>query len=283
MSYVQTTDKRRRNRVVEHIGATAVTWGNRAPAPRAHYVYVGRMRLLQRDMEILEGIAAFGAMTTGQVRELFFDGLKSRTSCQVVLKRLVDNGALTRVHVNLPSTEKGGSPSGCYSIGRATWRTFYPGTSYKPIRDQYKLMHTLFVVEVFIAIKRLERTGALKVEDVAVESDAWASVGGHEVHPDIDLRIDAINRGEPLALWVEVDRSNEYERQIQDKIHRYIGAYQSEDYQADPHRVVFVARGEDRVKTLKRYIRKVSDLPRGLFVVFTLDDFVEMLGRERPS
>lgn len=283
MSYGQTPSQPRAKSVVETMGSTAVTWGNMPAGPRAHYVYRDGVRLWQRDMELLEGIASFGAMTTGQVRELYFHELKSRTSCQNVLTRLVKNGALSRVHVNMPDNPKGGSPTGCYQIGKTTWKTMYGTTPYKPLRDQYKLMHTLFVVEVFIAIKRQERAGTLKVEDVAVESDAWASVGGHEVHPDIDLRIDAINRGEPLSLWVEVDRSNEYERQIQDKIHRYIGAYQSEDYQTDPHRVVFVARGEDRVKTLKRYIRKVSDLPRGLFAVFTLDEFVEMLGRERSS
>lgn len=282
MSYAQTPPDPRLNSAVGGMGRTALTWVNLPAGPRA-YRYVRGVKLWERDLSILEGVASFGAMTTGQIRELYFHGLKSPTSCKVVLRRLVENGALSRVHVNMPENVRGGSPTGCYQIGKTTWKSMYGNTSYKPIRDQYKLMHTLFVVEVFLAIKRLERTGALKVEDVAVESDAWASMGGHEVHPDIDLRINAINRGEPLALWVEVDRSNEYERQIQDKIHRYIGAYQSEDYQADPHRVVFVARGEDRVKTLKRYIRKVSDLPRGLFVVFTLDDFVEMLGRERSS
>lgn len=282
MSYAQTQPEHRLKAAVGGMGRMALTRANLPAGPRA-YLYVRGVRLWERDMAILEGVASFGAMTTGQIRELYFHGLKSPTSCKVVLRRLVDNGALSRVHVNMPDNPKGGSPTGCYQIGKTSWRTMYGNTPYKPMRDQYKLMHTLFVVEVFISIKRLERAGALKVEDVAVESDAWANVGGHDVHPDIDLRIDAISRGEPLALWVEADRSNEYERQIQDKIHRYIGAHQSEDFERDPHRVVFVARGEDRVKALKRYIRKVPDLPRGLFVVFTLDDFVEMLGRERGA
>lgn len=279
MSYVQTQGKPRPIGVVEHIGSMALTSVNTLPAAPAHYVYIGDVRLWLRDMQLLEGVASFGAMTTGQIRELYFDGLKSRTSCQVVLKRLVDNGALDRVHIHLPSSSRGGSPTGCYKIGRATWNTFYPNMTYKNFRDPWKLMHTLFMVDTFVELKRMERAGVIAIKEVDVESKAWTKGLLDNPHPDLQLRLDAIARGESMRLLLEVDRSNEYEAEIQRKAERYIAALAAGAYGSDKPRVVFIVLDQMRVDTLKRYLRGIRDRPSGLFVVYTLADFVEMLGR----
>lgn len=276
MSYASTQTEPSRNRAREAMGATAVTSAYALDPRPAHYVYRDGVKLYSRDKDILDGVGSYGAMTTAQIAEIYFDGLKSKTSWQNVLSRLVRNGALARVFVNLPDKPQGGSPTGCYQIGRKSWKSIYPGTPFREVRDQYKLMHTLMMVDTYIEVLRLSRAGFFEIEHHEVEAEAWRPYDGGETHPDISLILDLVRRKRYMNMYLEVDRSREFEYQIQQKVRRFVSA--ASERKSYPRVVFVVERGKDkRVRALRRYIAGVDGVPDGMFYVFTIDDFREQL------
>jgi hypothetical protein len=247
------------------------------PAPAAaQHVYFGGMRLLPRDRALMVGVATFGSLTTSQIDTLFFNDLKSRTPCTRALKRLTEQGMLARVPIRLPSNERGGSPMGCYQIGPNAWPSFY-ATRYRPIRDQMKLMHTLLVADVYIATRQAERSGWLDIIEAHIEADAWCTVAGVELRPDMLLDVGLREKRERRTVWLEIDRGGERQKQIAEKIERYIYAYHSGQYAGDVFpEVLFLATDAERVKELRQIVSR-SDAPDGLITVERLDSFPQVL------
>lgn len=209
------------------IAKRALTREAQNPAGATQYQYLLGMKLLRRDADILAGVAENGALTTSQIQTLYFDGLKSRTSCDTVLRRLVADGQLSKVPIRLPLNDRG-APMGCYQLGKNAWRYFY-GTRYRDLRDQFKLMHTLASADVYVAVKQAERAGMVKTLDHATEPDTWVTLGGSEIRPDRYFDLVLQGTSERVVQWIEVDMGTERGRKIPDKLAAYKRAYECAD------------------------------------------------------
>lgn len=253
--------------------------GDALPPAAVKYLYLDGMELLLRDADIMRAVARFGSLTTSQIEEMFFLDLKSRTPVTRALKRLTDQGMLARVSVRLPSNRTGGSPMGCFQIGRTSWSSFNTGR-YRPVRDQMKLMHTLSVADTYIAIKKAERERWLDVLKVGIDQhDAWVMVAGADLRPDLYVELGLREKRERVVLWIEVDMGSERQKQILEKVDRYKYALEhSAEYPLDVFpSVLFLACDEARADELRTILRRAPQTPEGFISVALLASFPQLL------
>ena len=266
------------NPVASTMAKLALTCVDQRPAPATQYQYLSGMKLLRRDADVLTGVAGFGALTTAQVRALYFHELKSDSPCTTALRRLVAAGMLAKVTIRFPLKDRG-APMSCFQIGPNGWKSFY-STRFTPIRDQMKLMHTLAVADVYIATKQQERAGEIDILDYATEPDSWLMLGGNDLRPDLYLDLGLRKRGERVVHWIEVDLSTERRRHIGEKLERYRRAYgASAEFKGDQYpQVIFLATTPERVRELRTAVTQTR-LPDGMVEVHTLEDYPQFLLR----
>lgn len=256
-----------------------VTRENAPATIKAYSCYASAMQLLSRDNAILSFVARFGQATTAQLREVFFYDKAAKSSCTDVLRRLRTQGMLSNVYVRLSRESKGGSPMGCYQIGPEAWKLYYPGSSYKAVRNQAKLAHTLAVTDMYVQALRAEREGLLTISSYAVEEDAWISVGGANLHPDLHLELYLPLTNEDYPVWVEVDRDSEGTADILRKLRRYLLALEHSaeyPYERFPS-VLFLVEHSYRYEAIARLLRRVPEAPEGFFSVELMENFPKAL------
>jgi len=250
------------------------------------YLYIGGVRVGERTSRMVNGIADFGHMRTDQIVELYYPTSKSPSTWHGRLSRLIELGTLSKVPYRLQDSPRGGSPMGCYQIGKTSWRTFYGDTKYEAVKDQHKLEHTLFNVDIYILAKRLERQGLLTFIEASVEEPITAA--GVIVKADQFWHLNLLRRSETGYFWIEADTDNENKSKIQTKIHNYVHLLNSGEYvitDDDGHErfpeVIFVVKdGEGataRVRELKRWIAEIENVPEWLFTVVTYSDLPQLL------
>ncbi|QOH56221.1 hypothetical protein C6Y44_09795 [Rhodococcus rhodochrous] len=266
----------------DHTLITPLTRADMGAAAQAKYLYFGYMELLHRDAEVMRHVARFGALTTAQIRALLFHDKKSETSCTRSLRRLREAGILASVSVRLPSNSRGGSPMGCYQIGRAAWKSFYT-RPYKVMGNPLKLHHTLAVADAYIALKQAERAGAFKISHYRTEPDTWLDIAGVELRPDLYVDLIDENAEAPMRrlYWLEVDQHSEGRDDIAKKVEAYKHAYLHGGMKSFPQ-VVFVGKDDDTVADLRRWIRPLTrdvETYGDLFVVASQANFMDQLMR----
>lgn len=275
MTDVATRIKPAGNQQASGMAAPGVTSGDAALAPATKYQYLWGMKLLQRDVNLVRGVAEFGSMTTDQIFALYFYGM-ARTTCTRRLNILVENGTLSKVPVRL-SLRDTGAPLGCFQIGKNSWRSFYT-SNYRQVRDQMKLVHTLAIVDTFVAIKQAERAGQIDILNYAVEYEAWINLAGSDIRPDMFVDLGLVERKERVVQWVEVDNSSERYKHIKEKLDRYRHAYNHSDkYPLDIFpQVVFLANTAERARELRQMVGRES-MPDGFVVVELLESYPQPL------
>lgn len=263
---------------VPHRGtpATALTRGYEPRAPAAKYLYFGSMKLLPRDVQILKLVGRFGQLIGTHVDALVFPNHTADRPSRRSLKRLTEEGLLARVPGRVPGGELGGSPAHVYQVGPEGWRLYWSG-KYRPMRAVN--LHTLAIADAYVAAKREEQAGLLKVLYYATEPDSWICDDGIDVRPDIFLDIGIISTGRRRLTWLEVDLGTERQKQILEKVERYIYAYHHQDklpLDAAPA-VTFLTLDDERTRELTRMLRGVRDAPEGLFSVHHAREFPQVL------
>ncbi|MFC7785666.1 hypothetical protein ACFQWC_14320 [Rossellomorea sp. GCM10028870] len=158
------------------------------------------MSLTKRDKAIIADLKRFSVMDRDSIAEIHFAGLKNPTySANNVLLRLLRDGHIQRSTAFSPYV--------------------YFGEESKIKKNSQKIGHFLAILEVY---KEMRKLGPLEVFRVEPK---YGSKGG--VEPDIFCRF----RSTPF--FVEVQNSIYSQKQMADKMDRYIDLYNS-DILADP-------------------------------------------------
>jgi hypothetical protein len=202
--------------------------------------------LTDRDLAILHRLAEHEPLTTGELRLLFFDGLRT---CQSRLKLLDDGGLLCRVYPARSS--RGGkseplwflTPHGRHTIGAPSRRP--PGLS---IPD---LEHRRGVARFFLALveRSLDRNGE-GLYTWYGETRAAAGVGSGPVRPDGYGRY-LLPDGE-LTFYLELDRGTEPARRVAAKLTAYHRAL-ANDPEPRYANVLLVCHSNRRLANLARH------------------------------
>jgi hypothetical protein len=266
------------NPVASAIAKLALTCVNQRPAAATQYQYLSGMKLLRRDADILTGVAAFGALTTAQVRALYFHELKSDSPCTTALRRLVAAGMLAKVTIRFPLKDRG-APMSCFQIGPNGWKSFY-SKRFTPIRDQMKLMHTLAVADAHIATVQLERAGEIEILEYANEPDTWIELGGSELRPDMYHDLHLIKAKQRVVYWIEVEESRKSQPKLIKKLHAYKRAERdSGRYPGDKFpQVMVLATTPERLRDIRSALKKAK-MPDGYVEVHMLESYPQFLLR----
>ncbi|HEX3781432.1 MAG TPA: replication-relaxation family protein [Pseudonocardiaceae bacterium] len=207
--------------------------------------------LPNRDRAVIELVAKFRQMTSGQIRDSLFAGLASATPVDRTLKRLVEQKHLSRLK-RLVGGDQGGSGQFVYQLGRAGWKLLdKPGSYWVPRAVN---LHTLAIADCYAAFKRAEQDGQLEVIQFTTEPECHQAVGNVLLTPDAYVEVG--NRTEQVkhSYWLEVDRGTEHLEVIQEKCERYYRAYGmwQEDYFP---LVLFVVPDEHRQSAVERVVQ----------------------------
>ncbi|MEV0360106.1 replication-relaxation family protein [Nocardia sp. NPDC050697] len=241
------------------------------------------MIISPRDDRILRQVLRFGQLGAGHIRELEFYGLKSDTSADNVLKRLVGNGLLARVERRSFGGYRGGSGQYIYQLGVKGYRYL----DRMDARHNYRVQkrHMLGLADVYVSMVRASRTGELEIKTALVEEEATIDVDGVTVIPDLYARLWVAARQRAIQLYIEVDmgssadQSSESPDKIRDKLKRYYYASTHWDEPTFPL-VLFLAIDAERASTLRHIISKAPEHVRPLFRVETMESFPQLLWSE---
>lgn len=257
------------------IGRTALTWGDQPARAAVQLLRFGSMQLLARDHRVLTYVARFKQLTTPQVNTLVFHENRSITPCKTALQRLVRAGLLEHVEQRHPGGRLGGSSVNVFQLGKQGWPLFNTG------RRKFSRViqpHALVVADVYIAALVASRDGWLDILEWQVESDAWVNVAGADIRPDLYLDLGQREKRQRHRLNIEVDLGGERQKQIVEKLERYIYASQhhSEYPDGQMRQVLFLTDTDERLGELKRIVKR-SNAPDGLIMVEKVENFPAML------
>jgi hypothetical protein len=198
---------------------------------------------VDRDLQVVQLVARFEAMTASQISGVLFAANASPTPCKRVLRRLLKQKYLALYKWRV-TTNRAGSASRVFQLGSYGWRYIGYESAYKRLEAFDR--HKLAIADFYVALVALERVGLVEVLEVETEPNNWERVGHTELRPDLYARIcSRADRG-ISRYWFEVDLGSEHERQIKAKCHRYRVAWENADpsnpkWQTFP-RVVWVAQ-----------------------------------------
>lgn len=234
------------------------------------------MLVTVRDAEIIKLVSRFGMLPSGIIRELIFPESLSPTSCDRALKRLVEKKYLARVERRLIGGNGAGSGQYIYRLGTQGRRIAQTQGNYSRLSD---IHHTIAIAEAFIGVKRHERDGLLEVVGYATEPDSWATVAGAELRPDMHLEMAIPSKRMNVTFFVEVDLGTERQKQLKEKMSKYIHAWQHSD-ESDLETfpvVLFLVPDEERVKEVQWLIDREDEEFRDLFMVKVQETFPQFL------
>lgn len=209
------------------------------------------------------------------IRELIFFENKSDTPCDRALKTLVELNYLARVVRRPNGGTRGGSEQYIYRLG-TQGRKIASSNGYSRLSD---IHHTIAIAQTFLSVKRLEREGLLEVVGYATEPDSWATVAGAELRPDLHIELSIPSKRVNVTFFVEVDLGTERQKQLKEKMSRYIHAWQHSD-ESDLETfpvVLFLVPNEERLKEIQWLIGREDEEVRDLFMVRIQDTFPQFL------
>lgn len=277
MNYVPTHSQLPDKPLHRHIGRTALTSVKSPANAAAQWLHLGSMKLLERDYRILRLVARFGQLTTAQVRMLVFRENLSDTPCETALRRLVRADLLELVEQPHPGGRRGGRAVNVFQLGKEGWKVFFDG------RRRFSRVinaHSLAIADAYVALRTAEHDGWLSVISYATEPDSHLVVAGADLRPDLYVEVGLVERGERLALWLEIDLGTERQKQIIEKIERYVYADQRADeagLDLFPQSVVFLGIDRERVSDVRRMAKRVKNVPDDYVQVELIGDFPRSL------
>lgn len=238
------------------------------------------MIISPRDGRIVRLAGRFGQVSTNQIRMLEFSQNKAKSRTNDVLARLVQSGLLRKVEPRRTvGGWAGGSGQYVYQVGAKGWQYLRRDGKYSPMRSID--MHGLAIVDTYVTTVGLERSGAIRINEVLSEPECHQIVAGVLITPDLYINADLLATQTRRRVWVEVDMGTERRKQITDKLARYRHAYRAwaDERPGQPFpRVVFVAIDEERERELRTIISEMPESGRKLFGVCQGESFVQVWG-----
>lgn len=262
------------NALRRYTGRTGLTRGDKPPPRAVQWITLHHMRLVARQWRVLNQIRHFQQLRTSQIYRLEFHDT-TRTPCDRTLKRLRDLGLIEVVRERLPGGDRGGSSEHVLQLSAAGYKHF-PGD--KARRNTTIRYHALVVADVYIAALEASRDGWLDIKEHAVEADAWVNVAGADIRPDLFLDLGQREARKRYRLNIEVDLGGERQKQIVEKLERYVYAAQhaAEYPDSQARQVLFLTDTEERLSDLKRIVRRFN-APDGLVMIAKVESFPSML------
>lgn len=230
---------------------TPLTSGDAAHAAVVSDVSSLPMRIDPPDYAVLWWVSRFKQLRTDQIATLVFPHVKSRTSYDRVLKQLIATNQLELIPTGVTNTN-------VYQLGANGWGQFNTGRRKTWTTPNY---HALTIADVFIAIQQTN----VEVVEWQTEPDCHRVINNIKLEPDLYVVIKDDPNQPPLHLWLEIDLGGERQRQLTDKIERYIWAHNDPETPAIP-RIVFLCTNELRVREIRSIIARM-DVPDGLISV----------------
>jgi hypothetical protein len=227
---------------------------------------VDASQLSERDRAVVELVAKFGQMTTGQIRAGLFADLASATPLDRTLKRLVEQKHLSRLK-RLIGGDQGGSGQYVYQLGRAGWKLLDKSGAYWAPRSVN--LHTLAIADCYVMLL----CGELEIIQFTTEPNCHQTVGNLRLTPDACVVLG--DRAEQIKYeyWLEVDRGTEHLDKIQDKYSRYWRAFQMWQEEFFPT-VLFAVPDERRVQEIQGVVEGGLEGAQALFRCCVLDGLV---------
>jgi hypothetical protein len=228
------------------------------------------MNLTDRDLQILRLVGRFGQLSSSHINDLIFYD-RSDTPCDRALLRLVGGRALARIGRPPRGGTGAGSGQYIYQLGSLGWQVIRREGRYTPHRAIHD--HTLAIADAYVAIKRLERTGSVRVIGMSTEPETWQVIAGAELRPDLYVELEYVGLEKSISWWVEVDMGTERQKQLKDKMARYYHAFSYSDLETFPV-VLFLVPDDDRAREVQGLVNRGLDEAQALFEVRRLDEFV---------
>ncbi|MFF5004763.1 replication-relaxation family protein [Streptomyces phaeochromogenes] len=227
---------------------------------------------------MVEHVAKFGQLRPQQLWEMLFWDLKSQTSLDRVLQRLLASKHLGRVERPVGG-DGGGSAQHIYHLGREGLKLVGrdPRRYYAPTATSQHTAHRLAIADRYVQLLQAARAGTFEL--LNFQPEQRLNVGTNRLTPDalVVLGFGERGSGEEVAYWLEVDRGTEDADDIEDKCVRYWRAYQ----QWHPDKVFpliyFVVPDEQRAQFIEGVIAGGPDEAQELFTVTTFGGFIPAL------
>jgi hypothetical protein len=172
-----------------------------------------RPLLGRRDVAVVQSVAQLGHATSQQLHALHFHDT-TRTPCDRALLRLTKHGYLFRHKRFAPVA---GAGQYIYRLDRLGYELLFTGR-FTPRR--HNIDHSLGVGECVVALKTLERGGALALVGIDFEPDCHTVIGGETLKPDLYVHIHHRLHGS-IRRWFEVDLGTEGPARIHSKLGLY--------------------------------------------------------------
>lgn len=236
-------------------------------------------QLSDRDYSVLTHFNKFHQSTSKQIRSLFFPSL-SYSPVERCLRRLTTAGYLRRIETErLIGGSRGGSGQFVYQLdNRGYWLLHDDGDGWKPTRGIRR--HSLAIVDLYVALKELERAGKLIINAYSAEPDSHVTIDGVILKPD--MYTDLTVNGQPVSVWWEVDLGTESQKQVRGKLDAVVRALRgasAADWPVFPG-TIWVAVDVERERELKWLVKQLSEEVLGHFRVCQLNDVATVLGIE---
>lgn len=201
------------------------------------YITTARLESIQTQLSdidrlVLRDVARFRLMSSRQIGRLFYgpssaDDRRNRRR----LARLVELGVLERLPRRVGGRGRG-SDSTVLRVGRAGRRllqaedaaatTSQAGPSWQP--SDLFAAHTLWVVDLYVELVELHRSGLLRLLEFTPEPGAWRTYSRgmqpSTLKPDGFLRLEV--GGVEWRYFIELDRGTESARVIDRKLESYL-------------------------------------------------------------
>jgi hypothetical protein len=255
----------------------ALTRGNKHLGAQTAVRYAGTMLMTTRDANIIRAANRFGMLSSGQIFEILFD-TDSKTPLDRALSRLTKAKYLSVVGRHIMNPSDAGSGQYCYQLGTNGWDFCKRRGKYAPYRAIKH--HMLEVASAFVEVKRLERSGQLRVVDYLLEPDTHETIGGAKLKPDLFVEVELKGQeGYGFPYWIELDRGTESLAVIDDMLSRYFRAFQggAEDGHDYLPKIVFLVPDAMRKRAIEQRIARMEDVPDDLFTVELAKGYAELV------
>ncbi|APF32864.1 replication-relaxation family protein [Microbacterium paludicola] len=268
------------------------------PTPRISSAQLARLvpDLSPRDWGILRFLARHRFATTLQLRRACFPDHATPSAatraCVRVLDRHLHHRLLGRLERRVGGIRHGSS-SFIWHLDVAGYRLLQGADDQRRHRftapSPVFLDHTLAVTETHVVLHEAARTGALALEQVQIESEAWRPfLDRHGVATILkpDLYVEILTTDYDDHWYVEVDRGTEHLPVLLAKCRAY-AAYQATGRAQAEHgvfpRVLWLLPTPAREARLRAAVRAAPDLSERLFAFTTTDNLLSIVADQDPS
>lgn len=248
-------------------------------------------RLPERELTVLDVVARFRLVQSGQIERLFFGEsttpAAARRHCRRQLARLVELGLLRRLERRIGGV-RAGSAGHLYTLAPAGRRLLALSQGHEAPSDRGVhepgptfVRHTLAVTELYVRLREAERRAAVELLDYEPEPGCWrsytlASGLNGWLKPDAYTRL-AVGDWEERS-FVEVDLGTEGRGALLHKLRAYLDYYRSGREQTREGvfpRVALLTVTDARAEWIAALAATVA--PSGLIVSGRLDDPLPIL------